>query len=103
MRCLYSSQPTSRCSGFTLLELILAILLASGLLLGVLSFYQQSARLRGELQTSVEELSRVRLLFETLARELPAATVTPDVASLRLRGGADWIEFAAPASAMPPK
>ena len=96
-----SPYPCDRRVGFTLVELILAIFLASGLLTGVLSFYQQSARLREELQKDVEEVSRVRLLFETLSRELPSAMAAPGVAELGLRGGADWIEFAIPAAVMP--
>lgn len=57
-------------SGFTLLEVLLAITLAGGLLFAVLYFYQQSANLRDELLRETEQVSAARLIMDRLTAEL---------------------------------
>jgi prepilin-type N-terminal cleavage/methylation domain-containing protein len=57
-------------AGFTLVEVILAIAIASGLLLVVLSFYRQAADLREQLLRETERLATVRLVMDRLTTEL---------------------------------
>lgn len=61
------------CPGFTLLEVVLAIGIAIGLLAVVLFFYRQIADLRTQLLTETERLSAVRLLMERLTADLRGA------------------------------
>lgn len=55
---------------FTLLEVILAIVLAVGILLVVLYFYQQSAELRTQLIEESERIAAARLVMDRLTSEL---------------------------------
>ncbi len=57
-------------SAFTLLEVVLAIVIAVGMLLVVLFFYQQAADLRGQLLVEAERLSVARLLMDRITGEL---------------------------------
>lgn len=59
---------------FTLLEVILALVIATGLLVVVLYFYQQSANLRTQLIQESERIASVRLLMDRLTAELRAAS-----------------------------
>ena len=61
-----------RRGGFTLLEMLLAISLAAGLLFATLYFYRQSADLRDQLISEVERVSAARLILERLTAELRA-------------------------------
>ena len=108
--------------GFTLIEVVLAIVIAVGLLTGVLVFYRQASVLREEILRKADALSAVRLVMDRISSELrtvpPATPGTPilsgDSRSLRMlhtavpsktpwRGGnlgraaiaeADWMEVA---------
>jgi len=60
--------------GFTLLEVVLAIVIAVGLLVVVLHFYQQAADLRTQLIQESERIASVRLLMDHLTGELRAAS-----------------------------
>ena len=55
---------------FTLLEVVLAIVIAVGLLTAVLLFYRQAATLRSDILGRTEELSAVRLVMDRMASEL---------------------------------
>jgi type II secretory pathway component PulJ len=57
-------------AAFTLLEVVLAIVIAVGLLTAVLLFYRQAAILRGDILGRTEELSAVRLVMDRMASEL---------------------------------
>ncbi len=57
-------------AAFTLLEVVLAIVIAVGLLTAVLLFYRQAATLRGDILGRTEELSAVRLVMDRIASEL---------------------------------
>jgi len=59
-------------AAFTLLEVVLAISLAIGILLVLLFFYQQAANLRAELVSQAERVSAVRLVMERITSELRA-------------------------------
>jgi type II secretory pathway pseudopilin PulG len=109
-----------RAAGFTLIEVVLAIVIAVGLFTGVLVFYRQAATIREEILRKTDALSAVRLVMDRMGTELrtvPPATpglvvVSGDSRSLRMihtavpsrspwRGGslgraafaeADWVE-----------
>jgi prepilin-type N-terminal cleavage/methylation domain-containing protein len=116
-------RPNSRGSdGFTLIEVVLAIVIAVGLLTGVLVFYRQASILREEILRKADALSAVRLVMDRISGELrtvPPATpgtaiLVGDSHSMRIlhtavpsktpwRGGplgratiaeADWMEVA---------
>ena len=59
--------------GFTLIEVVLAIFIALSLLVVALFFYQQTARLRGDLITESERLASVRMVMNRLTSELRTA------------------------------
>ena len=65
--------PIPHSPGFTLLEVVLAITIAIGLLLVAMTFYQQSTSLRGQLMDEAERLSAVRQVMDRLAADLRVA------------------------------
>ncbi len=84
------SNTTARATrGFTLLEVVLALSIAIGLLSVVLYFYQQIARLRDATLADTSRLAAVRLSMDRLASELRTASGRPG----SFRGTAQEIEF----------
>lgn len=85
---------------FTLIEVILAIGLATALLLVALTFYQQAANLRTQILRSSQDLAAIRLTLDQIASDLRAATPVPSVSFI---GGPNSVEFArmAPPSTKP--
>jgi prepilin-type N-terminal cleavage/methylation domain-containing protein len=77
---------------FTLVEVLLAVGILSGLLVVVLYFYQQATQLRTELLLDTERSSSARLLMERLTTELRAARAHTFYA-VPLVGGATWLQF----------
>jgi type II secretory pathway pseudopilin PulG len=63
--------------GFTVLEVILAVAIATGLLVVALQFYQQAADLRRQLLQESERVSTIRLLLDRLSADLRGAFVQP--------------------------
>ncbi|MSU20725.1 MAG: hypothetical protein EXS30_04950 [Pedosphaera sp.] len=86
------SRTRLRSAGFTLIEVVLAILIAIGLLVVALVFYQQAATLRAQLIEETERISTVRLLMDRITAELRTAS---RVALLQkpLTGGSNFIQF----------
>jgi len=76
-------------SAFTLVEVVLAIAIATGILVVALSFYQQAASLRAQILEASDRISAIRLLMDRLTTELRTARAhdwegfTGDVTSLR--------------------
>jgi hypothetical protein len=60
-------------AGFTLVEIILAIGLATGLLLVALTFYHQAAGMRGQLLREADRITTMRLVLDRLVGDLRAA------------------------------
>lgn len=67
--------PIPHSPGFTLLEVVLAITIAIGLLLVAMTFYQQSTSLRSQLIDEAERLAAVRQVMDRLAADLRVAPV----------------------------
>ena len=79
-------------NAFTLLEVLLAISIAAGMLAVVLFFYTQAANLRIHVFYETGRVSAVRLLLDRLTTELSHARHCGSLQA-GLRGGADNIEF----------
>jgi len=77
---------------FTLIEVILAIGIAAGILTVVLFFYRQSETLRDRLLDETSRLSAVRLVMERLSADLSAARRC-DSMEKGLTGSPDHLEF----------
>ena len=60
-------------AAFTLVEIVLAIGLATGLLLVALTFYHQAAEMRGQLLREADRVTAMRLVLDRLAGDLRAA------------------------------
>ena len=63
----------ARCGAFTLVEVILAIAIATGLLVIALTFYQQATELRGQILVESERISVIRLVSDRLTADLRQA------------------------------
>lgn len=76
-----SRSPRSRPgrAGFTLVEVILAIGIAIGLLVVALYFYGQAADLRSRLLEESDRIASMRLAFDRFAADLRAAYAQPQI------------------------
>ena len=90
---LLTSSPTAR-AAFTLLEVVLAITIAIGLLLVAMTFYQQSTSLRGQLMDEAERLAAVRQVMDRLAADL---RVAPANDRIGFTGDSNSLRFASTA------
>lgn len=81
---------TARRRGFTLVEVILAIGIATGLLVVALVFYSQATHLRAQLVSEAERLSAVRLVMDRMVTDLHAAFEQPQIG---FTGSMDSMEF----------
>lgn len=86
-----SPRSRQRLHGFTLIEVILAIIIATGILIVALYFYNQSARLRTDLIQQSEKLSAVRLLMERITADIRTARADAPAAFI---GDSSWMHFA---------
>jgi type II secretory pathway pseudopilin PulG len=77
-------------SAFTLLEVILAVSIAAGLLIVAMSYYQRSAELRRQLLEESERLATIRLLMDRVSNDLRTAFAEPRQG---FTGGADFMRF----------
>ena len=82
----------ARSAGFTLLEVVLAISIAAGILAVVLLFYHQTESLRSRLLEETSRLDTMRLVMERLSTELAAARVSGPYGQ-GLSGGGDNLQF----------
>jgi prepilin-type N-terminal cleavage/methylation domain-containing protein len=78
--------------GFTLIEVVLAIGIAAGILMVVLFFYRQSEALRTALLQETSRISAARLIMERLSLELSAARRSESFQQ-GLSGGSDNLQF----------
>lgn len=77
---------------FTLLEVILAISLALGIVGSLLGFYNYVARIRGTIMDDVQMASSQRLVMERLTDEIRGAMVYSSL-GMGLQGQADRLNF----------
>ncbi len=73
------SSDASRDAGFTLLEVMIAVLIACGLLVVVLFYYHQAANLREALLKESSRITSVRLLLDRITAELRTAVPGSDL------------------------
>jgi prepilin-type N-terminal cleavage/methylation domain-containing protein len=76
---------------FTLIEVILAIAIAAGLLVVAISYYQRSAELRGQLLAESDRLTTIRLLMDRISLDLRTAFAEPRQG---FSGTSDYMKFA---------
>ena len=84
------SSRAGRSGGFTLIEVVLATVIAVGMLLIVLFFYQQAANLRSEVLQETERLSVIRLVMDRMTSELRSTRRHPAFAGAFV-GESDFI------------
>lgn len=90
----------ARRGAFTLVEVILAISIATGLLVIALTFYRQATDLRGQILVESERISVVRLVADRLTADLrQAQPVAGDAESFV--GGSSWVRFTRASLAVP--
>lgn len=78
-------------SGFTLLEIVLAIAIAIGLLMVLLHFYQQTSKLRSDILEQTEKITAIRLFIDRLSQELRSAH-RDEFLIMGLTGGSNFLE-----------
>jgi len=66
-----------RSRGFTLIEVLLATAIATGLLLAAILFYQQTADLRGQILAQGDRYAQIRLVMDRLVADLRTARPRP--------------------------
>ena len=77
--CVVDQDDMRRCKGFTLMEILLAMLITSILILGVNAAYRQAYLLWSNVEDSRPAYHAARLITETLRREL-SCLYFPEVA-----------------------
>lgn len=85
-----------RRSGFTLIEIILALSIALGLLVVALYFYSQTANLRGQLLDETDRLSALRLVLDRLTGDLRSALEIPQYSFVGELSGLSFVTVAPP-------
>ena len=78
--------------GFTLLEVVLAVTIAIGIMVVALYFYEQSTRLRKDALEEMDRITAVRLVMDRLSSELRCAVPGSDLLA-GVKGSASSIEF----------
>jgi type II secretory pathway component PulJ len=81
---------TSR--GFTLLEAVLALTLAVGIVGGMMALYQQAVSLRQKVNNQTEILTSERILMDRMTQEMRSAVVYPFL-GFGMEGAADSAAF----------
>ncbi|MCX6924838.1 MAG: hypothetical protein NT154_16745 [Verrucomicrobia bacterium] len=87
-----AGRPAAPATGFTLIEVVLAISIAAGILVVVLLFYHQTESLRSRLLEETSRLATMRLVMERLTAELATARLSKPHGK-GLSGGAENIQF----------
>lgn len=77
-------------SAFTLVEVLLAVVIAAGMLVVAISYYQRSTDLRGQLLEESERLATIRLVMDRLSGDLRTAFAEPRQG---FTGTADYMRF----------
>lgn len=81
----------NRARAFTLIEVILAVFIAGGLLVVAISYYQRAADLRSQLLAESDRLNTTRLLMDRISLDLRTAFAEPRQG---FSGASDYMKFA---------
>ena len=95
-----SAQASRRARGFTLVEVVLAILIICGIMTVLLYFYQRSAEVRLKALEETEFISTGRLLMEQITGELRTARFAEDQ-FMGVEGSSNSIRFVCTALPLP--
>ena len=87
-----AGRPAAPATGFTLIEVVLAISIAAGILVVVLLFYHQTESLRARLLEETSRLAAMRVVMERLTTELATARLC-EPRGQGLSGGAENLQF----------
>jgi type II secretory pathway pseudopilin PulG len=79
-------------SAFTLIEVMLAIVIALGILVVLLYFYQQTTNLRAQAIQQTEQIAAARLLMDRITGELRTARAESSL-NFGLSGTSNYIQF----------
>ena len=90
------SAPSAARAAFTLVEVILAIGIATGILVVALVFYNQAANLRNQVIAEAERLSAIRLILDRITADLRAAFAEPHAGFTGLTDSMQFITAKAP-------
>ena len=88
----YSEKWSHPIRAFTLLEVLLAVAIASALLSTALFFYHQSTRFRSDLIRETERIASARLILNRMSSEL-RGTLHHPARNVGFKGGSNWVEF----------
>lgn len=86
----FSKNAASAEGAFTLIEVILAVVIAAGLLVVAISYYQSAAELRERLLEESNQLSTMRLMMDRVSSDLRTALAEPRQG---FTGGSDFMRF----------
>jgi type II secretory pathway pseudopilin PulG len=81
-----------RRGGLTLVEVVLAILIISGIMTVLLFFYQRAAMVRQSALEEAQFLAETRMFLDQLTGELRAARLVPEQV-VGFEGGSNWVDF----------
>ena len=87
---------TTSPAAFTLIEVLLAVGVATALLLAALVFYRQAAQLRGDVLASSTQLAALRLVLDQLAADLRAAVPSTGRSFIGGPASLEFTRFAPP-------
>ena len=93
--------PSGARRAFTLIEVLLAVGLATALLLAALFFYRQAAQLRSDILQSSRAIAALRLSLDQLASDLRAAVPAPNHPFVGGPASLEFTRFSPPPPASP--
>lgn len=94
-------RPSATPPAFTLIEVLLAVGLATALLLAALFFYRQAAQLRSDILQSSRAIAALRLALDQLASDLRAAVPAQGHAFAGGPASLEFTRFSTPSPASP--
>ena len=94
-------RPSATPPAFTLIEVLLAVGLATALLLAALFFYRQAAQLRSDILQSSRAIAALRLALDQLASDLRAAVPAQGHAFVGGPASLEFTRFSTPSPASP--
>jgi len=90
-----TEHPLLATRGFTLIETVLAIGIAIGMMVVVLYFYQQTSSARSALLQETEKITAIRRIMDRITADLRGA-IRDDYLQMGILGGPDYIQMLTP-------